>query len=666
MKRLLLLLFTLFIVQAKAIQPATIKCIEANSVGDAIVSWQATTDVADFVSYQLYYSNNLSGPYTLLTTITTATTNSFTHIGAGADVNSCFYYIKTTGSISTGFSDTLQSIQLIVTNNNDGNAVLQWNIPSQPLPSANNWYQIYKEFPVGIWSKLDSTQTTNYLENFSICDVQVSYKIVLPGNGCINQSTPDAVHIKDLTPPETPTLDTVSINPITGEVNLGWEPALATDTKGYIIYIQQGGVWSPVDTVYGIGNTNFNYSNVDVVTSPQNYRIATMDSCMNTSPLSIDQHSLLLSYSTNNCMHTVSLSWNAYDHIVSNVAKYEIYMEVDGGGYVKIDEVTNLLNYTYSGLNNNSTYHFFIRVVANNGFTASSTVSTFLFTQTNLPSVVYFRYATVNIDQTIDLAIYVDTSATISQVLIYKQNQTNSYSLIASIPYSANGLYYASDNNVTTNKQSYNYFARIVDNCGNELLNSDTVSTILLSGTGNSDYTNFLNWLPYQRFNMPIDNYSIYRSIGESMYFDSIASTSVFTTNFTEDASPLRYDGSVFNYYVEAVESAGNAYGFKDVSRSNSIKTTQQSLTYIPNAFTPEGANPIFKPSNIFVDAKDYFFAIFTRTGAKIFETHDPNFGWNGTIDGKIVPFGIYCYKILYSNEDGTIFSKIGWVTVMR
>ncbi|MEI6348263.1 MAG: gliding motility-associated C-terminal domain-containing protein [Bacteroidota bacterium] len=666
MNKIATLILTLLLFNAKAIQPATLKCIQVDNGGIATITWQVTTDVSDFVSYQLYFSNSLAGPYNIISTITNPSTNNYIHNSASADINNCFYFIKTIGSISTGYSDTLQAIQLVLSNINDGNAQLHWNAPSSPLPSAQSWYYVFKEFPVGTWALLDSTQNLNYIEIFSLCDVQVSYKIVLSGTGCINQSATDAEHIKDLAPPDTPTLDSVSVSPVTSEINIGWQPSIASDTKGYIIYIQQGGVWTPIDTIYGINNTFYNYNNPLALTSPQNYRIAALDSCMNASPLSIDQHSLVLSFSTNACQQSASLSWNAYDHLPGDVAKYEIFMSINGGVYTKIDQVINGLTYTYTGLIHNSSYKFFIRMVGNNGITSSSSVISFLFQQTNLPSVVYFRYASVNEQQTVDLGVYVDTSAAISQLLIYKKNPTTAFDLLASLPFSIDGLYYFTDNNVSTSKMSYQYYARIIDNCGNEIMYSDTVKTILLQGIGNNNYQNTLSWLPYQQFNVPIATYDIYRSIGESTVYDSINFTNSSINTYFEDVTPLRYNGAVFNYYVEAIESNGNSFGFKDISRSNTTTIHQQSLTFIPNAFTPEGINKVFKPTNIFVNPTNYSFLIFSRSGAKVFETNNPNEGWDGTINGVVAPIGLYCYRLIYNNSNEDLFEKDGWVILVK
>jgi len=664
--KIVLLLLSMATWNLFAIQPATLKCVQVDNGGSTTITWQSTSDISDFVSYQLYFSHTLNGTYTLISTITDATTTNFIHNTAGADIFDCFYYIKTVGNVSTGYSDTLQSVQLILSNPNNGNAELSWNRPSSPLPSPNSWYHIYREFPSGTWLLIDSTESLTYTENFALCDAQVNYKIILTGNGCINQSSIDAVHIKDLTPPETPTLDSVSIHTITNEVLIGWQPSTALDTKGYIIYLQNGGVWSPIDTVYGINTSFYHYLNPAALNSAQNYRIAAIDSCLNASPLSIDQHSLLLALATNSCEQTATLSWNEYEHLTGNVQKYEIYMAINGSAYTKIGEVASELSYTFSGLIHNSTYKFFVKMVGNNGVTSSSTVNSFLFLQTNLPTSIYFRYASVNNIQNVDLAIYVDTSAIINEVLIYKKFPSTAFILLTSLPYSENGLYYFTDNSVATSAESYQYYARIIDNCGNEVLYSDTVNTILLTGFGNSNYTNSLQWDSYNSFLEPIGHYSIFRSIGESVLYDSVNFSNPPQTSFVEDVTPLQHQGAIFNYYVQANESVPNIFGFKDLSRSNTIKTSQISTTYIPNAFSPNGVNKIFKPSNIFIDPTQYLFVIYSRSGTQVFQTTDPNTGWDGRINGEIAPLGIYCYRVTYNYTNGALYNKEGWVTLVK
>lgn len=67
---------------------------------------------------------------------------------------------------------------------------------------------------------------------------------------------------------------------------------------------------------------------------------------------------------------------------------------------------------------------------------------------------------------------------------------------------------------------------------------------------------------------------------------------------------------------------------------------------YAPNAFTPDGdgINDIYK---IFSENYEGFtLRIYNRFGQQLFNTEDPDLGWDGTYKGKECELGVYTYKI--------------------
>jgi gliding motility-associated-like protein len=64
---------------------------------------------------------------------------------------------------------------------------------------------------------------------------------------------------------------------------------------------------------------------------------------------------------------------------------------------------------------------------------------------------------------------------------------------------------------------------------------------------------------------------------------------------------------------------------------------------FFPNAFTPngDGKNDLFKALNA-VNLKDFHLVIYNRWGQLVFETRDPNQGWDGFINGKAGAVGSY------------------------
>ncbi len=665
MKNIVLIFILLQTITTYSIESAKLKCLNVDNLGGGVnLFWEISNDASIFQNYEIYYSNNHNGPYNLITTINNRLSNNYYHPTASADVNNCYYYIKTIGTADFSISDTLQTIKLSITNTNDGGAILAWNAPSNPLPFANNWYYIYREYPTNNWILLDSTQNLQYTDDFPFCEAQINYYILLNGTFCNNKSSLQGGLFKDITPPDTPILDSVSINITNEQIEIGWQKTLANDTKGYLIYHFQGNIWVQIAAIDGKNNTFFTGINTDLKITPQSYRIVAIDSCNNASPLGVLQHTIKLNNQIDVCNKKVNLLWNTYSNMAGGVLKYKIFLSINNSEYNLIGE-TNNDNYTYSGLNNSSVYKFFVRAEGNLSSSTSS-ISQFTFQQSQIPTFLYFRYASVNIEQDVEIAVFTDNSVDFNSLNIYRKDINNAnYNLIKSFDKNAIGEYTFVDNSVNTNENTYQYYATIKDVCNFENIRSDTINTIFLQGNSNENATNRINWNHYKKFDTDIENYTIYRSFSYSNIFTPITSVSNLDINFEEEVLDISEQGADFYYYIEAIESNGNKYGFKDFARSNITKITQTSTTYIPNAFSPNGKNPIFKPVNVFVNSSTYIFSIYSRTGELLFQTHNPNEGWDGKIKGILAPQGVYVYHLVY-DPNGAPIKKSGVVTLLN
>ncbi|MEN8120420.1 MAG: PKD domain-containing protein, partial [Bacteroidota bacterium] len=86
-----------------------------------------------------------------------------------------------------------------------------------------------------------------------------------------------------------------------------------------------------------------------------------------------------------------------------------------------------------------------------------------------------------------------------------------------------------------------------------------------------------------------------------------------------------------------------------------------------PNAFNPFSGyqlNKVFKPLHRGI--REYKLEIFNRWGEKIFESTDPEIGWDGNIDGKIGAQDVYAWKLTGKYRNGTLFKATGNVTLLR
>ncbi len=95
------------------------------------------------------------------------------------------------------------------------------------------------------------------------------------------------------------------------------------------------------------------------------------------------------------------------------------------------------------------------------------------------------------------------------------------------------------------------------------------------------------------------------------------------------------------------------------------------NLGYIPNAFTPDGdgINDVFMPVLSEIKADGFSMQIFNRWGELIYETNDPDEGWNGITNmGEPAPAGMYVYKIKAATAfvHGRNIDETGRITVLR
>ena len=89
-----------------------------------------------------------------------------------------------------------------------------------------------------------------------------------------------------------------------------------------------------------------------------------------------------------------------------------------------------------------------------------------------------------------------------------------------------------------------------------------------------------------------------------------------------------------------------------------------------PNAFTPngDGRNEVFKGLIFGLSAVNFRLAIYDRWGKLIFETDDPQTGWNGQYlnSGENLPPGVYMYRVDFSNPECESRPKPGFATLLR
>jgi gliding motility-associated-like protein len=116
-------------------------------------------------------------------------------------------------------------------------------------------------------------------------------------------------------------------------------------------------------------------------------------------------------------------------------------------------------------------------------------------------------------------------------------------------------------------------------------------------------------------------------------------------------------------YTVRARENT-NIHGIQGISLSNQVCFSINPEVRIPNAFIPNDAevvNQVFEPVFSFLP-EHYEITIFNRLGTKVWEGSEP---WDGKVNGKYVPEGVYLYYIRVFSFSAKITEYNGKVTVL-
>ncbi len=119
---------------------------------------------------------------------------------------------------------------------------------------------------------------------------------------------------------------------------------------------------------------------------------------------------------------------------------------------------------------------------------------------------------------------------------------------------------------------------------------------------------------------------------------------------------------SVTNFKVLVM----NKWGCLD-SAFVTIYTDQETYEFVPTAFTPngDGKNDIFRMIRLGIQ-KLVDFRVYNRWGEMMFQTSNPEIGWDGTYKGQPQDIGTYIYEIIVALPNGENKVHKGNVTLIR
>jgi gliding motility-associated-like protein len=96
------------------------------------------------------------------------------------------------------------------------------------------------------------------------------------------------------------------------------------------------------------------------------------------------------------------------------------------------------------------------------------------------------------------------------------------------------------------------------------------------------------------------------------------------------------------------------------------VRECAPPFIYVPNAFTPNGdqRNDLLRVEGNHIE--ELYFAIYDRWGERVFETRDPEAGWDGTFRGRELAPDAYGYLLEVRCVGGETYTSRGNVTLLR
>ncbi len=205
----------------------------------------------------------------------------------------------------------------------------------------------------------------------------------------------------------------------------------------------------------------------------------------------------------------------------------------------------------------------------------------------------------------------------------------------------------------------YCYTVRAFDRCGQLSVAVGEMCSILLNGN-REGYQSSLAWSPYTGWPGGVQNYDIFQD------FPVESSPESFLVTLSNVTLTYRDQKAVKPRVCYRIRGVASQLACIPESWSNKVCIEFPATLYVPSAFTPNGdqLNDIFSSFGEFEES--FSMEIYDRWGKLLFASTDKNTGWDGTVNGKPQPEGVYVYKIVVRGFDGQELTANGTITLYR
>jgi hypothetical protein len=214
---------------------------------------------------------------------------------------------------------------------------------------------------------------------------------------------------RDTIRPEAPVFEMLSINQLTGNIDMTWSLSSSPDVVGYLVYhyfADPGGGYStdsiPIVTLMDPTATHCSVNWPFITHRSDSFVIAAIDGSENTSPLSNSLQTIFSESKIDTCNNKITITWNKYSSNPIDVTGYDVLLSVNNGTYYLAGHVSDdVTSYIMDNFQNNAQYCFIIKALLEKGLFSSSNQSCVTVKTKNNPHWINADYATVTADSSI-------------------------------------------------------------------------------------------------------------------------------------------------------------------------------------------------------------------------------------------------------------------------
>ncbi len=217
-------------------------------------------------------------------------------------------------------------------------------------------------------------------------------------------------------------------------------------------------------------------------------------------------------------------------------------------------------------------------------------------------------------------------------------------------------------NDKNSEKGTFSFQIKAVDQCNRYSGLSNTGKTILLKGSNIENKYSTLSWTGYEQWPGGVKSYTIQSFNAVQGIWDNLITINGKSSDYRDEM--FMAEGQLEKCY-RVIAFGNNMPG--EISSSNAMCLNYLPKLFVPNAFSPNGDGLNDEFSLATFGLINFKLIIFNRWGEKVFESENQNDNWDGSYLGNIPKLGeIFYYAVKAQDRNGKHYAQQGTLEIIR